>query len=205
MGKCIYCGKWAGLFFKKHDECERKYLEQKRQKEEMENTLKIDLLNTISDVIKSDKNQLIGLNFSEYGVVPFLKKELLIYSEENTDLFLIKKNISYVGRSQGVSFRVAKGVRFRIGNSQGERIVNECEEYICSGNFLISTVGVYFKGDFKSLKLRYNKLVSIDLDFNRLVLIKDTANSLPVIIGFKNKIIAKKIYEVILEIIENMN
>jgi hypothetical protein len=44
MGDCIYCSKPAGIFRKKHKECEAKFLEEKRLKEQKIDAEKNDLL-----------------------------------------------------------------------------------------------------------------------------------------------------------------
>lgn len=32
MGKCIYCGKWAGFFKNKHKECHENFVKKKNKK-----------------------------------------------------------------------------------------------------------------------------------------------------------------------------
>lgn len=200
MGKCIYCGKWAGFFKNKHKECHENFVKKKQESEKIEKAAKIKLLNIIEERM-NNKELIPTLEFSDYGIVPFLKKESLIYAEEPTDLYQTKKKVSYIGGSQGASFRIAKGISYRVGASKGNRIVSEEEEYVCSGIFLFSTAGIYFKGTRKSLKIRYNKIVSLECFNDGLLILKDGESSLPIFITFKNEEILKKVYNLILKVI----
>lgn len=188
-------------FLKINTKSAMKILSKKKQEsEKIEKAAKIKLLNIIEERM-NNKELIPTLEFSDYGIVPFLKKESLIYAEKLTDLYQTKKKISYVGGSQGVSFRIAKGVSYRVGAYKGNRVVSEEEEYICSGTFLFSTAGIYFKGTRKSLKIRYNKIVSLECFNDGLLILKDGESSLPIFITFKNEEILKKVYNLILKVI----
>lgn len=49
MGKCIYCGKWAGFFKNKHEECHENFVKKKQENEKIEKAAKIKLLNTMEN------------------------------------------------------------------------------------------------------------------------------------------------------------
>lgn len=200
MGKCTFCGKWAGFFKTQHKECFENYVKKKQEIEKMEKVTKLNFLNIIEEILNHNE-EIPSLEFSDYGIVPFLKKESLIYAEESTGLYQTKKKISYVGGSQGVSLRIAKGISYRVGAYKGNSVVTEEEEYICSGTFLFSTAGLYFKGTRKSLKIRYNKIISLECFNDGLLILKDGESYLPIFITFKNEEVLKKIYSIILKVI----
>lgn len=206
MGKCFYCNKWAGFFKKYHEECAENYLIKKKKAEAAETESKLVALNTITEILnaKIDKNLLPSLlEFSNYGLVPMLKNEVLFYCENSAHLYQTKKKVSYIGGSQGVSLRIAKGISYRVGAFKGDRVITEEQEYICSGDFLFSSAGIYFKGSSKSLRIRYNKIISLECFENGILILKDGESALPIFISFKNEEVLKKIYELITRVISD--
>lgn len=57
---------------------------------------------------------------------------------------VVKKE--YVGRSSGVSFRIARGVTYRVGASRGELITRTALVPICDGNLTLTNQRLVFAG-----------------------------------------------------------
>ncbi|HIE06496.1 MAG TPA: hypothetical protein EYP64_00470 [Desulfarculaceae bacterium] len=98
------------------------------------------------------------------GVLPFnlLKSEKLIWVFQGTDYLELKKRVSYAGRSQGASVRVAKGVCFRGSSYKGERIETEEINHADTGLFGITNKHIYFTGKTRSFRIKYGKIVSFE-------------------------------------------
>ena len=72
-------------------------------------------------------------------------------------------NRRYEGGSQGMSFRIARGVYYRVGAQRGNLIVDKAVLPVSSGAFVITSKRVIFQGDAKSFALRLDKLLSLNL------------------------------------------
>ncbi|WP_163499447.1 hypothetical protein [Helicobacter suis] len=91
----------------------------------------------------------------------FMKNEKLIWVENGVQYFEMKTVSSYVGGSQGVSLRIAKGVYYRVGAFKGHKIQEEQMSYVDTGLLAITTKHLYFCGKSKSLRIPFAKLISI--------------------------------------------
>jgi hypothetical protein len=69
----------------------------------------------------------------------------------------------YEGGSSGVSFRIMKGVTYRVGAHRGHLIADTANLPISAGDFVITNKRVLFKGDRKSFNYRHDKLLGIEL------------------------------------------
>jgi hypothetical protein len=56
-----------------------------------------------------------------HNTVNLQKNEVVLWTFENVELHEIQSRTSYVGASHGVSFRIARGVYYRIGAFKGNR------------------------------------------------------------------------------------
>lgn len=69
----------------------------------------------------------------------------------------------FQGGSQGVSFRVTKGVRYRVGNFKGQSVVVGRELQVQDvGTLSVSSARVVFLGAQKTMEFLYTKLVGIE-------------------------------------------
>src|SRR5215813_13979532 len=65
----------------------------------------------------------------------------------------------YEGGSSGVSFRVMKGVNFRVGAHRGN-LVSETENVpVSSGTLIITNLRIAFVGDRKSFSTEFRKIL----------------------------------------------
>lgn len=84
-----------------------------------------------------------------------------------------------VGRSQGVSLRVMKGVYYRVGGFKGHTVSTTERVHVDSGVLLVTTKGLYFIGPAKSLRIPYAKIVSFEPFSDGIGLMRDLATAKP--------------------------
>lgn len=67
----------------------------------------------------------------------------------------------YEGGSSGVSFRVARGVRFNVGRQRGHSVSETAAVTTSTGEFVITNKRLAFLGDRKSFAIKFEKLLEI--------------------------------------------
>jgi hypothetical protein len=85
----------------------------------------------------------------------------------------------FVGRSQGMSFRVMKGVYYRVGGFKGSPIETTQMVSIGRGMLVLTDKTIYYNCQQKSLKIPYKKLISIEPYSDGVGFQKDGASSKP--------------------------
>ena len=89
----------------------------------------------------------------------------------------IKKE--YIGKSAGMSFRIAKGVSVRTGGSRGTPVEREERRDYGRGTFLMTQKGLYFKNGVKALRAPMNKILSCEIVDGGISFVRDRARPLP--------------------------
>ena len=93
----------------------------------------------------------------------------------------------YEGGSQGMSFRIAKGVSYRVGSSKGRLITDTAIVVVSEGSLVLTSQRVIFRGDNKSFAIKLDKLLNTKVFTNgfeftdgtakpKLVTLNDTFN-----------------------------
>ena len=67
----------------------------------------------------------------------------------------------YEGGSAGMSFRVARGVRFNVGRQRGQLVSETAAVTTSTGELIITNKRLAFLGDRKSLAIKFEKLLEI--------------------------------------------
>lgn len=116
------------------------------------------------------------------GNFPFMlsKNETLIWMFRNIVLHEQKTKKEYTGRSCGFNVRVAKGIYYKIGGFKGTPVETSYMQRISEGSVCLTDKNLYFSSMEKSLKIPYDKIISIESYSNGLGLQKDGSNSKPV-------------------------
>jgi len=116
------------------------------------------------------------------GDFPFLlgKGEHLVWLFRNVTLHRQKVKKEYAGRSHGMSFRIMKGVYYRIGGFKGNPIETTVMQRIGNGSACFTDRNIYFAGSEKSLKIPYNKIISVNSYSNCIGVQKDGTNDKPI-------------------------
>ena len=69
----------------------------------------------------------------------------------------------YEGGSKGVSFRIAKGVNWRVGSTRGRLVSEKGNVPVDEGQFVITDQRLIFNGDIKSFDTNLTKIISVNI------------------------------------------
>ena len=70
---------------------------------------------------------------------------------------------NYVGGSRGVSFKIAKGVRYRVGQNRGHIQSERGMVPVSEGYFIVTNQRIVFSGDKKSVETTFKKLIDLQV------------------------------------------
>jgi len=105
------------------------------------------------------------------------KGEQVVWLFRDTDYLEDKIRREYVGRSQGVSLRVMKGVYYRVGGFRGRPVEHTERVKVDRGLFVVTNKNIYFAGPAKSLRIPYSKIVSFEPYSNGIGIMRDATNA----------------------------
>src|SRR5262249_11611448 len=88
------------------------------------------------------------------------KDEEVVWAFPGCEYLEDKTRRQYVGHSQGVSFRIMKGVYYRVGGFRGEPIDKTERVHVDTGTVVVTNENIYFAGPIKALRVPYAKIVS---------------------------------------------
>lgn len=132
-------------------------------------------------ILRDVMNGVVPERINIDGNLPFnlQKTEKVIWVFQDVDYYEQKKRTQYVGGSQGVSIRIAKGLYYRTGAFKGERV--ETHETIHAGTGLLGVTNkhIYFTGGEKSFRIRHDKIVSFEPFSDGIGLQRDAATAKP--------------------------
>lgn len=100
------------------------------------------------------------------GNLPVLNADILMkkgeqcHYEISSELIEEKTRTRYVGGTQGVSFRIMKGVSYRVGGFKGERVVDTFQKVTDVGTLYITNKKIVFVGARKNVTYPLNKIVN---------------------------------------------
>ena len=119
------------------------------------------------------------------GDFPFLlsKSESLVWLFRDVTLHEQKVQREYVGRSRGISVRIARGVYYRTGGFKGKPVETSYMQRISTGSVCLTDKNLYYSSPEKSFKIPYTKIVSVESFSNGVSIQKDGANSKPVFLA----------------------
>ena len=98
------------------------------------------------------------------GNLPFnlQKTEKVVWVFQNVNYYEEKTRTRYVGSSQGVSIRIAKGLYYRTGAFKSERVQTSETIHADTGLLGVTNKHVYFAGSSMRFRIAYNKIVSFE-------------------------------------------
>lgn len=109
----------------------------------------------------------------------FQKSESVVWGFSNVKYFEDKTRTQYVGGSHGMSFRIAKGVYYRVGGFKGRPVESTERAHVDTGVLVITTKHIYFGGGKKSFRIRLDKIVSFTPFSNGIGVQRDAASAKP--------------------------
>lgn len=128
----------------------------------------LDTLAVQKQAIQVIANQLEGgQQISNYSGLNLKAGEVFIGSIPAELIESRSNGSSYVGGSQGFSFRVMKGVSYRVGATRGQLVKNpETVQMISSGTASYTNKRVVFAGATASREWSFEKLINVDVGPN---------------------------------------
>jgi len=115
-------------------------------------------------VLRDVMNGVIPERVQVQGSLPFnfQKTEKLVWLFPEAKYYEDRKRRHYVGGYHGASFRIAKGVYYRVGAFKGHPVETTETVFVGSGLLGVTNRHVYFSGGGKSFRIRHDKIVSIE-------------------------------------------
>jgi hypothetical protein len=147
----------------------------------------LDLNGSLQKVVKSKvlrevlNGRIPEKAFTIEGTMPFImqKDEVLIWAFQNVSYYELKTSTSFVGSSQGVSFKVAKGIYYRVGAFKGNPVKTQQTEYVAKGIIAYTNQNIYFVSANKTFKIPYKKIISVQPFDDGIGIQKDGVSSKP--------------------------
>lgn len=98
------------------------------------------------------------------GVLPFnlQKSEKVVWVFQGVNYYEEKTRTRYVGGSQGISVRIAKGLYYRTGAFKGERVQTSETVLADTGLLGVTNKHIYFAGSSKRFRIAYDKIVAFE-------------------------------------------
>lgn len=112
------------------------------------------------------------------------KGESLLWAYNNVNYYQEKVHKEFVGRHHGVSFKIAKGVYYRVGQSKGTPVEHSYMNNEGVGTLFVTNKNLIFNSPTKSLKIPFSKLVGVTPYSDGLEVHKDGAAKRIVFQGF---------------------
>lgn len=131
----------------------------------------------IRDILEGKLPERININ----GTLPFnlQKNEQVVWVFQDVEYYEEKSRTRYIGGSQGVSVRIAKGLYYRTGSFKGERVQTSETIHSDTGLLGITNKNIYFAGSSKSFRISYNKIVSFQPYSDGIGLQRDAQTAKP--------------------------
>lgn len=114
------------------------------------------------------------------------KGEKVYWSEPS---ILVEEKVirrTYQGGSQGMNFRVMKGVSYRVGGHRGHIASETGAVAVSDGELIITSNRIIFRGDKKSFAVKLDKILDIQLFTNGLQF-SENNKSKPRLVKFKEQ------------------
>ena len=90
----------------------------------------------------------------------FQKKESIVWVFQNVPYYEKKTKRRYEGGYAGVSMRVANGLYFRTGGFKGHPVDYNETVHIDTGIVAVTTKHIYFSGEYKTFRIRFDKIIA---------------------------------------------
>ena len=107
--------------------------------------------------------------------VMLTKGEHVIWVYDGVTMLQEKITREYVGGSRGMSYRICKGLTYRIGSFKGHPVERSSMENIGTGEFFITDKNFFFHCPTASIKIPYKKIAGLTPYSDGLEIHKDEA------------------------------
>jgi len=115
------------------------------------------------------------------GELPFnfQRSEALVWVFKNVPYYEERTRTRYVGGSNGMSFRLAKGIYYRTSSFESTPVTSAETVRIDSGYLGITTKHVYFTGARKGFRVPYRKIMAFTAFKDGFGIVRDSASAKP--------------------------
>jgi hypothetical protein len=107
------------------------------------------------------------------------KGEQVVWVFSGSQYLEDKTRRQYVGRTQGVSVRILKGVYYRTGVFKGQAIDSTVRTHVDTGLVVVTDRNLYFAGQQKGVRVPYKKIVSFEPYSDGIGVMRDAATAKP--------------------------
>ena len=136
---------------------------------------------TKAAVIRDVLNGMIPQRVTVEGNLPInlRKDEQVVWVFPFSQYLEDKTRREYVGHSQGVSFRIMKGVYYRVGGFKGQPVDKTERVHLDTGTVVITNKHIWFAGPVKALRVPYAKIVSFQPFTDGIGIMRDAVTAKP--------------------------
>lgn len=103
--------------------------------------------------------------------------ELLALRCDGVSYLKAKTKRSFIGGSQGVSIRLARGLYYRVGAFKGEPVETTEFPRLDKGTLAVSNQAIYFAGASERFRLPHSKVLSREIKSDGMLFWRDRANA----------------------------
>ena len=107
----------------------------------------------------------------------FQKNESPLWAFNHVAYLEDKTKTMYVGRSQGMSIKICKGVYYRVGAFKGQPVSQTELVHVDTGPLAITTKHIYFAGSRKAVNIPHAKVVTFTPYSDGVGIMRDGANA----------------------------
>lgn len=133
--------------------------------------------------VSGDDRPLPNLTGEVQGVI--LRGDETCYAlSRNAQHIVSKTKTHYVGGSQGVSIRIAKGVRYHVRGFRGRPVTEEFEAVADFGSVYVTNKRFIFAGTKEVKTVPTTKIADVHLDGARVIVIAENKAN-PLVLGIK--------------------
>lgn len=135
-------------------------------------------LGLADDEIQHNKKELARLrllNEIQQGNMPTMPPVTNLITQKGEKVYWVEPSTlaeekvlrrRYEGGSQGMSFRIMKGVSYRVGGHRGHLVSETGVVAVSTGELIITSQRVIFRGDKKSFATKLDKILDVQLFTN---------------------------------------
>lgn len=156
----------------------------KYTQEQLNKNHSFDLVAKSSIIRRLAAGEDVSIGIPEGFVLPIIMQhdEKLLWAFAGSNYFQPSTKTTYVGHSSGASFRISRGLYYRMGAFKGEPITTTEMKLIASGVTFYTTKNIFFSSPIKSFKIPYNKIISLFPYQNGISIQKDGTSAKPFIL-----------------------
>ncbi len=105
------------------------------------------------------------------------KNESILWCYDNVTMYQEKTQKEFVGGHSGFTFRIIKGINYRVGSFKGRPVEHSYMDNAGTGSLYITNKHIIFHSSVRSVKVPYNKIIGINPYSDGMGIQRDGANA----------------------------